>query len=112
MKVKITQKTVQALKPPKHGSRPVIVWDREIRGLGLQITSAGTLSWVLDYRFHHERYRIAFGRSPELTVTAARDEALLLLRDVRNGINPKYKREQDLAAPKIAQLAEQYLSRY
>jgi integrase len=111
MKVKIVQKTIQALKPPKHG-RPVIVWDREIGGLGIQITSAGAVSWVLDYRIHHRRRRLTFGRSPELTVTAARDEVLGLLRDIRDGIDPMEKREQDLAEPTMAELADEYLSRY
>jgi integrase len=110
MKARIVQQTVKGLKAPAQGN--AILWDREIHGFGVRITSAGAVAFILDYRFRRRKRRYTIGRSPELSATAARDEALLLLRGIRNGIDPLEKRQQDLAEPTMADLAAEYLSRY
>jgi hypothetical protein len=71
MKRRILQQVIAKLESPKQGNR--ITWDGEVPGFGVRVTSAGVISFVLEYRIHGRKRRYTIGRYPELTATAARD---------------------------------------
>jgi integrase len=86
---KITKRTVDALQA---GSVEGFVWDQDLKGFGLRITSGGAVSYVVQYRMggreaKTRRYTIGGHGSP-WTPSTARDEAGRLLRLVAQGIDP------------------------
>jgi hypothetical protein len=81
---KVTQRAVSKLKPPANGSR--IVWDGEVPGFGVRVTAASVVSFLLAYRMHGRQTKFTFGRAPEWSAVAARNEAIELRRRIREGI--------------------------
>lgn len=108
--MRITQKTIAKLRPPPQGSR--IVWDAEIPGFGIRITSNKVLSFVLDYRIRGRKRRYTIGRHPILSAMAAREEAIRLRGEILRGLDPLAGRADDRAAPTMTDLAADYLARH
>jgi Arm DNA-binding domain len=93
MGVKLTDKLVRALAPPplKDGkARNVITYDDSLPGFGARITSAGAISFVLNYRRKADgrERRATIGQFPVWSVAAARQRAAELRRAVDNGGDP------------------------
>ena len=110
MKRRIVQQVIAKLDAPKSGNR--ITWDREVPGFGVRITSAGIISFVLEYRFHGRKRRYTIGRHPELTATAARERAMQLRVGLIDGYDPLEARQQDRLEPTVNDLATEYLERH
>lgn len=86
---KITKRTLDALQA---SGVEGFLWDQDLRGFGLRITSSGAASYVVQYRMggreaKTRRYTIGGHGSP-WTPSTARDEAARLLRLVAQGIDP------------------------
>ena len=111
MTVKLTDRLIAKLTPPASGS--AIVWDDEVRGLGLRTTAAGVRSFVLNYRTAGgvER-RLTIGRFGAWTVAAARDEAKTLKRRIDRGEDPLRAEKELREAPDVAALCARYLSEW
>lgn len=97
-KASITKRTVDAAKP---GLRDAFLWDAEVAGFGLKVTSAGRKVYVFQYRLARpgessrtpaKRYTI--GKHGSLTPEQARKRAKELAALVESGIDP---RERELA---------------
>jgi integrase len=86
-----------------------IVWDEELRGFGLRLTAAGTITFVLDYYFRGTKRRYCIGRHPEFTADAARQEAMALKVDIQNGHDPVAERRDWKSEPTFAALAAAWL---
>jgi integrase len=93
---------------PEFGNR--IEWDAEVSGFGVRITAAGIVSFVLDYRIFGRQRRYTIGRYPELTATAARDEALTLKKRIREGHDPMEERKEFRSEPTLGDLAVEYMA--
>jgi len=104
---RIVEKMVLKLVPPAKGNR--IYYDSEVPGFGVRITTAGAISFVLNYRVHGRERRFTIGNYPELTATAARDRALKLRGQVRDGHDPLEEREKDRSERTLGDLATEYL---
>ena len=109
----ITKRSVDRVEPDAGADR--FLWDTDVRGFGLKITSTGAKSYVLQYRmggrtFPTRRYTIGKHGSP-WTPEQARKEAIRLLEDVRRGRDPL---EADKARQRLnVELSfESYLSRF
>lgn len=85
---RISKSIVDGASPPPKGSRTMI-WDTEVRGFGVRITSAGSKTYIL-------RYRMGGRETPIRTLTIgqhgspwtpeqARKRAIELLTQVRSG---------------------------
>jgi hypothetical protein len=91
---KITKRVVDALKPPEPSKvgarvRESFVWDRELRGFGVQVMPSGLKSFVIQYRTPEGRNRRAvFGRYGLMTVEEARVLAHEKLVAVSKGLGP------------------------
>ncbi len=72
MKAHLTERAIKALEP---GSTNIIVYDQAVTGFGVRVTSAGARSFVLTYRIEGRERRLNIGAWPDLSVTAAREEA-------------------------------------
>lgn len=86
---KITKRTLDALQS---GGVTGFLWDEDLKGFGLKITSSGSASYVLQYRMggresNTRRYTIGSHGSP-WTPATAREEAQRLLLLVGQAIDP------------------------
>jgi integrase len=108
---KITKKTVDGAKAPENADRTYL-WDSEVKGFGLMVTTRGVKSYVLQYRTPEGRSRrLTIGRhgSP-WTPEEARQRAADMLRAARQGVDPLEARAEARAALTVAELADLYLS--
>ncbi|MBO0734002.1 MAG: DUF4102 domain-containing protein [Methylocapsa sp.] len=75
---RLTKRDVDALKPPKTARvavkvRESFVWDRELRGFGVQVMPSGLTSVVFQFRSLDRRpRRVVIGRYGLMTVEKAR----------------------------------------
>ena len=110
VKINITEKTVKALKAPDSGNQ--IYYDREVRGLGVRITSNGAVSFILNYSLGGRERRYTIARYPEKSAIWARAEALRLRSKVHDGIDPLEERQKTYSEPTVHDLAHDYLERH
>jgi len=101
----LTKALVEAMVPRAKVYR---VPDVQVRGLFIQMTPAGILSWVMRFRLHGREKTHTLGRWPELTVALARQEALALLARIGKGENPTDTRKAEREAETVAELARRF----
>jgi hypothetical protein len=99
----LTDKDVKTLAPPASGNR--IVYDSEMRGLGLRITAAGHRSWIFNYRFRGAERRLTIGDAAAYPVRMARKHAGDLRRKLDDGEDPMATRDAANSAPSLATFA-------
>jgi Arm DNA-binding domain len=67
MKAHLTERSVKGFQPqPKN----IIVYDEEVVGFGIRITSGGTRAFILTYRIDARERRITIGAWPDWSVKA------------------------------------------
>jgi integrase len=110
MRQKLTPAFVLKAPIPPAGDR-VFYWDRDLRGFGLQVTTAGHRSFVVQYRHGRTSRRMAIDRV--LTLDQARKRARVLLGQVANGADPLAERRKAAAAAgnTLRSICEEYLGR-
>ena len=101
----LTKALVEGLCPREKLYR---VPDSKVRGLEIQVTSAGSRSWVLRFRVHGRQKTHTIGRWPEITVEGARKAALTLLADIAGGADPAAKKKAERQSKTVRQLVEQF----
>ena len=106
MRFRLSEKLLRDTDPPAKGSR--ILYDDEIRGFGLRVTSTGSKSFVLNYRMNARERRFTIGAHPDWSVAAAREEVKRLKREIYLGFDPLERREDARRAPTVADMAERY----
>ena len=106
---KITKRTVDAA--PTNAAADIFIWDIEVKGFGLRVKPSGVKSYVLKYRVGPLKRRITIGRhgSP-WTPDEARERALTLLRQIKDGRDPAVDKAEARAAPTVRELADLYLA--
>lgn len=101
----INKAFIEAMTPKAKVYR---VPDAQTRGLYIQMTPAGVLSWVLRFRVHGHEKTHSIGRWPEFTVALARKKALSLLAEIGDGKDPAAKRKEERQAETVANLVKQF----
>jgi integrase len=108
MRAKITKRAVDGAVA---GDRDYFLWDSEVAGFGLKVTSEGARVYVLQYRFLGRQRRYTIGRhGAPWTPDGARQEAVRLLGEVAHGVDPA---EVKMAARKdltLSELCDLYLA--
>lgn len=96
MKIKFTMAKIKGLEP-EPGKAQLDVWDTEMPGLGVRVSSKRKTFFVMRY-VNRKKVRSTVGVFPVMNVDDARDEARSLLLDMQKGVNPnveKQKRKDD-----------------
>jgi len=106
---KITKRFLDNLAP---SARDQIMFDDALPGFGVRIKTSGTKSFVLRYRQDGRSRSFTIGKVGALTPDQARKEARKLLGDIARGADPSLSRQIDRAAPRVADLAADYLERH
>ena len=105
---KITQRLVKELAGEKGQDR--IVWDSELKGFGIRRTTAGAITFILNYRAHGRQRRYKIGRAPEWTADAARAEAAKIKPKIDSeGYDPLEAKQRAKDEPALKELTEEYL---
>ena len=110
MAAKLSDKDVRALTPPASGNR--ITYDGEVKGFGCRVTASGAKAWIVNYRAGGRERRITIGSYPDWSVSAARDRAKEIKRQVDVGEDPMEERHRERSAPTVADLAKRYLAEH
>ena len=113
MKEKLTKKLIDQIQPT---DKRLFIWDTEVTGFGLQVTTRGTKSYVFQYRRpgHGRRSaakRISLGQHGDLTLAQAQKIAANHLLAVKAGKDPAV----DRAAPDtntVRELSKRFLKKY
>jgi|SRR5580704_568829 integrase len=114
----LTQTFAKRVKPPSAGNH--IHYDGEIKGFGLRVTTSGSKSFVLNYRFNGKERRYTIGPFPEFSLETARDEAFELRKSISNGLDPFVEKqtklrdatESEARLRTMRDLATEYLDRH
>lgn len=107
----LTMKRIRAAKP-EAGER-LVLWDDDVRGLGLRVYPTGRKSFVLKYRDGTGAQRLAtLGDFGPYTLDQARDRARVMIREAEEGADPMAVRRAAKAAPTFGDLVEAYKTRH
>lgn len=113
---KLTKRIVDALKAPKPSKdgvkvRETFVWDKELRGFGVQVMPSGLKSFVIQFRTSEGRLRRSvIGRFGLMTVEEARDLAHEKLVAVSKGVDPVAAEAEAAGRITVAELCDWYLT--
>jgi len=84
--VRLTAITVEKLAPPKTGRKDI--YDLDVPGLVLRISSSGTKSWSFTYRIGGQTRRLTLGQYPGVNLKLARDRARENRAAIQRGEDP------------------------
>ena len=106
-RVRLSEKVLREAIPAE--GRDYQIFDDDIRGFAVCVYRGGGRTFTFDYRVAGRQRRMTFARWPEWSVTAARDRARELRRDVDLGRDPLAERDQIRAAPRVQDLIDRYI---
>ena len=106
----LTERRIRDARPE---ARTRILWDSQVKGLGLRITPTGAKSYILNYRVAGRGRRATLARASELSLKAARTRAAEELAAIRAGkADPLERRRETKRAPTVADGLERFFGEY
>ena len=106
----LTEKRVRDAKPEP---KTRILWDGQVKGLGLRVTPAGAKSYVLSYRVGGRKKLATLARVTELSLKAARERAASELAAIRAGdADPLERRREAAAAPTVGEGIDRFFDEF
>ena len=108
MKVKLSKTVVDNAEAPATGQK--FIWDTQIGGFGLRITSGGTRTFIVQKRINGKDRRVTLGRYPEITAEQARKLALAHVAEIASGGDPiAAKATEEVQAKTLREAVADYL---
>ena len=106
-----TEKTIREAKAKE---KTYILWDNQIKGLGLRITAKkGVKSYILNYRVNGRERRMTIGRVSSISLKAARTKVAEHLEGIQmDGIDPLEVRQAAREAPTVQDGLNQFFNDY
>ncbi len=107
----LTERQIRDAKPQ---AKTRIIWDRQVKGLGLRIAKGGTKAFVLNYRDATGKERRAtLARAGEISLAEARARAGRELAAIREGeADPLQRRQDRREAPTVADGVARFFDEY
>jgi integrase len=118
---KLTKSVVDALRPPHDGRKDRLVFDSELKGLGLRITASGSKTWLAQYSVTGQKRRLALGSVKALTPDHARRRAKEVLGLAAAGRDPfaearaervAQRQQDEIERNTITRIADEFLERH
>jgi len=106
-RIHLSEKVVRDAVPAE--GRDYQIFDDDIRGFAVCVYRGGGRAFTFDYRFAGRQRRMTFARWPEWSVTAARERARELRRDVDMGGDPLAERDMIRSLPRVRDLVDRYV---
>ncbi len=106
-----TKKALEGLPSPPQGQR-FYAYDLKVRGLAVQVTTNGVVSFQLYRKVKGRPERITLGRFPDLTIERARARAAELNNAIAQGANPAEAKRAYKGTPDLTSFANRYLTEY
>jgi integrase len=103
---KLTEKVLREAAPT--AGRDYQIFDTEVRGFAVCVYRGGGRAFTLDYRHAGRQRRMTFARWLEWGVSAARDRAKALRREIDAGGDPLATRDATRDAPRVRDLITRY----
>ena len=108
LKTKINKGAVDGAETPAIGQ--AFIWDTEVKGFALRITSGGTKTFIVQKRIAGKDRRVTLGRYPEITAEQARKLALTHIGEIAKGNDPiAAKATEEVQAKTLREVIEDYL---
>jgi integrase len=111
---KLTKLDIKALAAPEPGTADHkrgyrLLWDGEVKGFGVLITSSGVISFIVRARINRRERRTTLGRFGVLSVDRARDLARVWLGEIAEGKDPvAEKKKTRMAGVTLADAIQTY----
>ena len=106
----LTERLIRDAKP-KPKTR--IIWDSQVKGLGLRITPGAVKAFILNYRTAGRLRRATIGRYPAIGLRAARERAGAELAGIRAGeADPLERQREAREAPTVAEGLDRFFGKY
>ncbi len=106
----LTEKRIRDAKPE---TKSRIIWDGQVKGLGVRVTPAGAKAFVLSYRIAGRKRLATLARCSELSLRDARERAGGELTAIRAGETDPLQRRQDaIRAPTVADGLDRFFDQY
>ena len=107
----LTERLIRDAKPE---AKTRIVWDGQVKGLGLRIAPGGTKAFILNYRDAEGKERRAtLARASEISLKDARERAGRELAAIRDGAaDPLRRRQAAREAPTVADGITRFFEEY
>ena len=106
----LTEKRIRDTKPE---SRTRILWDGQVKGLGVRVTPGGVKSYVLFYRVGDRKRLATMARTSEISLRTARERAGEELASIRaGGADPLKRRRDAQTAPTVNEGLDRYFDEY
>ena len=104
---KLTEKVLRDALPAE--GRDYQIFDTDVRGFAACIYRGGGRAFTFDYRYAGRQRRMTFARWPEWGVSAARERAKELRREIDAGGDPLAARGALREAPRVSDLIKRYV---
>ena len=108
--MKLTQKMVNAARPPQQGQ--AFLRDTELRGFALRTTTRGSKTYVLEKKIDGRIRRLSLGPASALSVEQARDLAKIKIGEIANGRDPAEERRAKQHSVTFHELERLYIDRH
>ncbi|BDU77982.1 tyrosine-type recombinase/integrase [Mesoterricola sediminis] len=105
----LTDSLVRGLEP---GEKNYSVWDAKQPGFGCQVTPAGVKSYVFKWVLSGKQGWLTIGQTPAWNADRARKYAAQLREEVDNKRDPRRLRLDELEAPTMAKLMDDYFEKH
>lgn len=83
-----TDKFITSLLVPKKSQKAVLFRDSRQKGLSLLVSYGGSKTFYFTAKHNYRRFSLKIGQFPHTSIDEARERAFLMLKDVKNGLNP------------------------
>ena len=107
-----THLTERVVKAAEVGERKYVIFDEDCAGFGLCVFESGRKGFVLIYNAAGRQRRMTIGTWPSWSVTAAREEAKRLKRDIDRGEDPMDVRTTARQAPTVTELIDRFIDEH
>ena len=111
-RVRLTRQIAEKSDAPQAGQ--TMIWDSEVIGFGVRITSNGSRSYVLRYvpRGHARERLVTICKVCDMPVALAREKAAAMRGKVVDGADPLDERQELLKAETMKEFGKRYLVEY
>jgi len=110
--MKLTNRTIEALKGPEAGSSAKAreISDSDVTGVRVVCGTSGRKFFYFHYTIHSQRRKAKLGEYPAIGIQEARQQALEMRAAIDRGVDPLEQRDLVLAMPSFARFAmDEYL---